>query len=40
MKFTWPESARSELRAIDRESAIRIRLSGLGIGRMFTADPR
>ena len=24
MKFVWPESARSELRAIDREMAIRI----------------
>ena len=28
MKFTWPESARSDLRAIDREIAIRI-LHGL-----------
>jgi hypothetical protein len=24
MKFTWPESAQAELRAIDREIAIRI----------------
>jgi mRNA interferase RelE/StbE len=24
MKFVWPESARSELRAIDRETAVRI----------------
>ncbi|HJT89094.1 MAG TPA: type II toxin-antitoxin system RelE/ParE family toxin [Bryobacteraceae bacterium] len=24
MKFVWPESARSELRAIDREGALRI----------------
>jgi hypothetical protein len=24
MKFTWPESARAELRAGDRESALRI----------------
>jgi len=24
MKFVWPESARSELRRIDRETAIRI----------------
>jgi len=24
MKFIWPESARAELRAIDRETAIRI----------------
>ena len=29
MRFIWPESARAELRAIDRESAIRI-LSGDG----------
>jgi len=28
MKFVWPESARAELRAIDRETAIRI-LHGL-----------
>lgn len=24
MKFVWPDSARSELRAIDREAALRI----------------
>lgn len=24
MKFTWPESARNELRALDRQTAIRI----------------
>lgn len=24
MKFIWPESARSELRAVDQESALRI----------------
>ncbi len=24
MKFAWPESARSELRGVDRESAMRI----------------
>lgn len=24
MKFVWPESARSELRAIDREAALRV----------------
>lgn len=24
MKFVWPESARSELRAVDREMALRI----------------
>ena len=24
MKFTWPESARAELRAVDRDSALRI----------------
>ena len=24
MKFIWPESARSELRAVDQESAMRI----------------
>jgi mRNA-degrading endonuclease RelE of RelBE toxin-antitoxin system len=24
MKFVWPESARSELRSVDRESAMRI----------------
>ncbi len=24
MKFVWPESARSELRGVDRESAMRI----------------
>ena len=24
MKFIWPESARAELRAVDREAAIRI----------------
>jgi mRNA-degrading endonuclease RelE of RelBE toxin-antitoxin system len=24
MKFTWPDSARSDLRAIDREIAVRI----------------
>jgi mRNA interferase RelE/StbE len=24
VKFTWPESARNELRAIDRQTAIRI----------------
>ncbi len=24
MKFIWPESARSELRAVDEESALRI----------------
>ena len=28
MKFTWPNSARSELRAMDRETALRI-LRGL-----------
>ena len=28
MKFIWPDSARSELRAIDRETAVRI-LHGL-----------
>jgi mRNA interferase RelE/StbE len=27
MNFTWPESARSELRAVDRESAMRILLA-------------
>jgi mRNA interferase RelE/StbE len=27
MKFVWPESARAELRAIDREMAIRILLA-------------
>ena len=26
MKFSWPESARAELRAVDRETAIRILL--------------
>ncbi len=28
MKFTWPESARAELRGVDRETAVRI-LRGL-----------
>ncbi len=27
MKFIWPESARSELRGVDRESAMRIPLA-------------
>jgi hypothetical protein len=27
MKFTWPESARAELRRVDRESAVRILLA-------------
>ena len=27
MKFVWPESARSELRGVDRESAMRVLLA-------------
>ena len=27
MKFVWPESSRAELRAIDREAAVRILLA-------------
>jgi mRNA interferase RelE/StbE len=38
MRFVWPESARSELRAIDRETAIRI-LRALGeFGESGTGD--
>ncbi len=45
MKFVWPESARSELRAIDRQTAIRILYalteygdSGVGDVRALTGE--
>ena len=38
MKFIWPESARAELRAVDRESAIRILLALTKYGESGAGD--
>jgi mRNA interferase RelE/StbE len=38
MKFTWPESAQAELRAIDREIAIRILHALTAYGESGTGD--
>jgi len=38
MKFTWPETARSELRAVDRETALRILHSLTAFGETGQGD--
>jgi hypothetical protein len=40
MKFIWPESARAELRAIDREFAIRILRARTEYGESGVGDYR
>jgi mRNA interferase RelE/StbE len=38
MRFTWPESARAELRGIDRESAMRILIALTNYGESGVGD--
>lgn len=38
MRFIWPESARTELRAVDRESAMRILLALTRYGESGVGD--
>jgi mRNA interferase RelE/StbE len=40
MKFAWPESARSELRGVDRESAMRILIALTRYGESGEGDIR
>jgi len=40
MKFVWPESSRAELRAIDRQAAVRILLALTEYGESAAGDVR
>jgi mRNA interferase RelE/StbE len=40
MKFVWPESARSELRGVDRESAMRILIALTRYGESGEGDTK
>jgi hypothetical protein len=40
MKFIWPESVRAELRAVDRESAMRILLALIQLSMAVSKDAR